>query len=110
MGVEFDEMRDPVANLAGETIAEFCRRWSVVEFALFGSVLRSDFGPESDVDVLVTFGSGVLHGVDEHIAMRDELERIFERRVDLVPVTSLRNPFRRQDILSTRKVIYRAAA
>jgi predicted nucleotidyltransferase len=41
-----------------ERLAEFCRRWKIKEFALFGSVLREDFGPESDVDVLVSFGHG----------------------------------------------------
>ena len=47
--------RQPRIQIDRERIAEFCRKWRIIEFALFGSVLREDFGPESDVDVLVEF-------------------------------------------------------
>lgn len=93
-----------------DLILSFCRRWRISEFALFGSVLRPDFGPDSDIDILIDFEPGVLHGIDEWIAMRDELEALFGRRVDLVSRASLRNPFRRHEILRTRKVLYPAAA
>lgn len=65
-------------------IADFCRRWSVTELALFGSVLRDDFGPDSDVDVLVTFEEGKTPGWDI-VIMEEELSALLgERRVDLV--------------------------
>lgn len=89
-------------------IAEFCRRWQIVEFALFGSALRQDFGPESDVDVLVTFRDDARHSLFDLGAMQQELEGIFGRRVDLVEKAGVRNPFRRRSILETREIIYAA--
>ena len=65
-----------------EKIADFCRRWKVTEFALFGSVLREDFGPESDVDVLVEFEPEHVPGL-EFIDMEEELSEIIGRKVDL---------------------------
>ena len=52
--VEGASLNDPLA-IPHEKLQEFCRRWQIVELALFGSALRDDFGPDSDVDVLVTF-------------------------------------------------------
>lgn len=75
--------------------------------SLFGSVLREDFAPGSDVDILVSFEPGSFWGF-EIFDMQDELEAIFQRRVDLVTKEGLRNPFRRSEILSTRQVVYAA--
>ncbi len=52
-------------------LAAFCRRWGVAEFALFGSVLREDFGSESDVDVLVTFSPDVQRSLFDLVDMED---------------------------------------
>ena len=90
------------------SIPDFCQRWKIREFSIFGSALRDDFSATSDVDVLVDFNPGVAWGIDEWIAMRDELEAVFGRRVDLVSRASLRNPFRRSEILRTRKVLHAA--
>jgi uncharacterized protein len=87
-------------------IEEFCRRWKIAEFALFGSVLREDFGPDSDVDVLVSFAKDADWDLFDWVNMIEELRGIFGREVDLVEKTSLRNPFRRHYILNTQKVIY----
>jgi len=89
-------------------IGEFCRKWQIVEFALFGSVLREDFGPESDVDVLVVFAPGAGHGLFELARMEEELASIFGRKVDLVERGAVRNPFRRRAILSNLLVLYAA--
>jgi uncharacterized protein len=89
-------------------IADFCRRWKIVEFSLFGSVLRDDFGPDSDVDVLVTFAPDAGWSYWDFPEMQDELEAMFGRRVDLVERKSLRNPFRKHAILTTRQVKYAA--
>jgi predicted nucleotidyltransferase len=89
-------------------IADFCRRWKVVELALFGSVLRADFRPDSDVDVLVTFEPGAPWTLWDLSRMRIELEAIFGREVDLVEKKALRNPLRRQAILSDQRVVYAA--
>jgi predicted nucleotidyltransferase len=89
-------------------IAEFCRKWRITEFALFGSVLREDFGPDSDVDVLVSFEPDAPWSLWDLFDMRDELAARFGHRVDLVEKEALRNPFRRHEILTTREVIHAA--
>jgi predicted nucleotidyltransferase len=91
-----------------ETIEAFCRKWRIVEFALFGSVLRGDFGPDSDVGVLVTFEPTAPWSLWDLIDMRDELRAVFGRPVDLVEERSLSNPFRRRAILRSKQVIYAA--
>ncbi|MHC5054767.1 MAG: nucleotidyltransferase family protein [Planctomycetota bacterium] len=88
-----------------ERIAEFCRRWKIEELALFGSVLRDDFTSASDVDVLVTFAPGEEWTLLDVVEMQQCLSGIMGREVDLVLRESLVNPFRRREILRTRKVI-----
>ena len=89
-----------------EEIAAFCRRWRIVEFALFGSAVRPDFGPDSDVDVLVRFETDTGWSLFDLVTMQDELQGLFGRKVHLVEAEGLRNPFRRDEILRTREVIY----
>ena len=91
-----------------EVIQEFCRRWKITEFSLFGSVLREDFTPESDVDVLISFEPDIPWSLFDWMDMVDELKSIFGRDVDLVEKSGLRNPFRRHEILTHRQVIYAA--
>ena len=91
-----------------DRIGEFCQRWKVTEFSLFGSVLRDDFRADSDVDVLVTFTSDAPWSLLDLVTMRDQLGRIFGREVDLVEEAGLRNPFRRHAILTHREVIFAA--
>jgi uncharacterized protein len=99
-------------NLPMEQIAAFCERWNVTEFALFGSALRDDFRPESDVDVMVTFPSAEsTPSLFDHVSMQDELSEIFGRPVDLLTrrgVERSRNPIRRRAILSSAQVVYAA--
>jgi predicted nucleotidyltransferase len=95
-------------NVPMEKIAEFCRKWKVRRFSLFGSVLREDFGPDSDVDVLLSFLPDSTWDLLDLVDMRDELVALFGREVDLVEEEGLRNPFRRSSILSTRQVVYAA--
>ena len=93
------------------TIADFCRRWKISELALFGSVLRDDFRPDSDVDVLVTFAMGANWTLLDHIAMAEELSRQLERKVDLVSrrgIERSRNWIRREAILAAAEPIYAA--
>lgn len=91
-----------------DQIAAFCHRWKVEELSLFGSVLREDFGPDSDVDVLVTFAEDADWSLYDWVDMIEELKVIFGRDVDLVSKRGLRNPFRRHAILTTREVVYAA--
>ena len=91
-----------------EQIIEFCRRWKITEFALFGSVLRDDFGPDSDVDVLIEYPQG-LYSFKHWLQMEDELEQIFNRKVDLIgrrAIESSPNPYRRRAILGSAKVLH----
>lgn len=87
-------------------ISEFCRRWGVVEFSLFGSALRNDFRPDSDVDVLVTFSRQAQISLFDLVQMKLDLEKIFQRTVDIIEKDALENPFRKQEILRTAQVIY----
>ncbi len=92
-------------------IAEFCRKWSVTELALFGSVLREDFGPTSDVDVLVTFDAESHRTLFDLAHMQEELSQLFGREVDLLTrrsVEASRNPIRRAAILSSLEVVHAA--
>src|SRR5687768_9780020 len=87
-----------------EKIAEFCQRWKITEFALFGSVLREDFHPESDVDVLVAFASDADWSLFDHVDMEEELSTMFGRKVDLVnrrAIERSENWIRRNAILNT---------
>ena len=98
----------PRIRIDHDRIAEFCRRWRVTEFSLFGSVLREDFRPRSDVDVLVSFSPDAPWHLMHLVEMREELEQIFGREVDLVEKRALRNPFRRHEILTTMQTLYAA--
>ena len=96
-------------EVPNEKIAGFCRDWGVSEMSLFGSALRDDFGPQSDIDVLLTFVPEVRHTLFDLVRMGAELTRIFERRVDVVSrrgVEASRNPIRRKAILDSARVIY----
>jgi len=93
-------------SLMRETIAEFCQRWKVTEFAIFGSALRDDFNALSDIDVLVSFDDLAEITLLDLAQMQIELERLFNRPVDLVEKAALRNPYRRKEILETAQVVY----
>ena len=95
-------------KITGEKIQSFCRQWKVRELSLVGSALRDDFRADSDVDILVSFFEDAMWSLFDLVSMADELRLVFGRPVDLVEKEALRNPFRRQSILSTRKVIYEA--
>jgi predicted nucleotidyltransferase len=90
-----------------EQIAAFCRRHHILRMWFFGSVLREDFRPDSDVDVLVLFEEGKTPGF-EFVTLIEELERMFGRPVDLITEPSLRNPYMRREIFRTRQLAYAA--
>ena len=92
-------------------IAEFCQRWQIAEFSLFGSVLREDFRPDSDIDILVTFAPNAKRGLTETLQMQDELKILFDREVDLIIKSAIdrsENWLRRKNILDSAKTIYAA--
>ena len=90
-------------------IADFCKPWQISEFVLFGSVLRSDFNPESDVDVLISFLPEAHITLFDMIQMQEELRTIFKREVDVISkrgVENSRNYLRRKSILNAAQVIH----
>ena len=104
-------MSTPHIDIPLDTISAFCKRWHVTELALFGSVLRDDFGPESDVDVLVRFEPQARHTLLDMARMQADLDRILGREVDLIERTAVeqsRNYIRRAAILRSAETIYAA--
>ena len=94
-----------------DQIADFCRRWKITEFGLFGSILRDDFRPESDIDVLVTFALDARWSLFDLVEMESELSRLLNHEVDLVEreaVARSPNYIRRKNILQSAQVIYAA--
>ena len=93
-----------------EQIQNFCDRWHITEFALFGSVLRDDFRPDSDIDILVTFDPKFKRGLAETLQMRQELQTLFGRKIHLIVKAAIQrseNWLRRKNILESAQVIYR---
>ena len=90
-------------------IQTFCDRWQIVELALFGSVLRDDFRPDSDIDVLVTFAPEAKRGLTETLQMQTELRSIFGREVDFIVRAAIersQNWLRRKNILESAQIVY----
>lgn len=105
-------MRTPKLEIAEAVISGLCQRWQIRELALFGSALRDDFGPESDVDVLVTFEAAAPWSIIDLERLRKELEALFGREVDLVErplIEKHDNPWLKHAILSEARTVYRAA-
>ena len=102
-------MARPGIEISKTGLADFCRRWKIAELELFGSVVREDFGPDSDVDMLVTFAPDAEWSLLDHVAMEEELGQIVGRKVDLITrraVESSRNWIRRETILKSAEPFY----
>ena len=91
-----------------EQIAEFCRGHHIERLWLFGSVLRDDFGPHSDIDVLVQFNAKAPLSFWDVVQAQEELADLLGRPVDLIELEALRNPFLRSEISRTRHLVYAA--
>lgn len=90
-------------------LAAFCQQWKIKEMSLFGSVLREDFRPDSDIDVMVSFEEDAGWGLLELVRMKRELKALLGREVDLLTKKSIEqshNWVRQQEILSTAQVVY----
>jgi uncharacterized protein len=96
-------------EISRDKIADFCCRWKIIEFAFFGSVLRDDFRAESDIDVLVTFAPDASWRFYDLVSMKEELEAMFGRPIDLVEkrlIEGSENYIRRRHILNHMETIY----
>ncbi|MCZ6636420.1 MAG: nucleotidyltransferase family protein [bacterium] len=104
-------MSHPRIDLPQEQIADFCRSWKICELALFGSALRDDFSPDSDLDFLVAFAPEAEWSLLDHVQMEEELSVLLNRKVDLVSRRGIEqsdNWIRRRTILETAQVLYAA--
>ena len=107
-GIAMD-MIQTTCLLPEQAIQAFCDRWKITELALFGSILRDDFRPDSDIDILVTFSPEADWSLLDHVTMQQELASLLNRAVDLVSKRAIErshNWIRRQEILTTAQVIY----
>lgn len=96
-------------TISNNIISEFCRKWKIAELSLFGSALRDDFTPESDIDLLARFAPDAQWSLLDHVQMETELEAILGRKVDLVSrrgIERSRNALRRKSILESSEVVY----
>ena len=96
-------------HLPQEEINKFCKKWKIKEMSVFGSAIRPDFRQDSDVDLLVSFFEDEHWDSFDLVTMKDELNDIFKRKIDLVEKNCIRNPIRRKHILNNYEVIYDAA-
>ena len=95
--------------LTPEQLTNFCEKWQIIEFALFGSITRNDFTVNSDVDVLVTFAPQAKRSLFDLVHMKDELGDLLGRQVDILTKKSVEqnhNWLRKREILQTAQVIY----
>ncbi len=111
MAVVVRKTARPKVIIPRKELAQFCKRWKIAELSFFGSVLRNDFRPDSDIDLLVSFSPEARWGLFDVIKMERELREIFGRDVDLVErkaVERSENYIRRKHILEHTKIIYAA--
>ncbi len=102
-------MGKPHIDIPKEKIAGFCKKWRVREFSFFGSVVGKNFRPDSDVDVMVDFEPDSRHTLFDMVSMKEELEGIFGREVDILTrraVEESLNYIRRKGILSSLEPVY----
>ncbi|ACK65896.1 DNA polymerase beta domain protein region [Rippkaea orientalis PCC 8801] len=94
-----------------DQLNRFCQQHLIAELSVFGSILRDDFSPSSDVDLLITYLPSAPRGLLEKIYLKEQLETLFHRPVDLISKPSLEkshNWIKRQSILDSAEVIYSA--
>ncbi len=92
-------------------IAEFCQKWKIINLSLFGSIVRGELQPGSDIDILVTFSNDADWTMFDHFNMEEELSNILGREVDLVNIKALeenQNPIYQREILNSARQIYAA--
>ena len=87
-------------------IMDFCHQWKVARMAFFGSVLRDDFRPDSDVDVMIAFHANAKWSLFDIVDMKLELEQIFKRDVDILEEGTVRNPIKLRCINENIEVVY----
>ena len=104
-------MKDLDQLLPKEKVIDFCYQWKIDELYVFGSILRNDFGPKSDIDLMVSFSPEAEWSLFDHVQMQSELEELLGRSVDLITrkaIESSHNWIRRNEILNTAQIYFSA--
>jgi len=95
-------------SLAYNDVINLCKKYFIIELSIFGSSIRDDFTQNSDVDILVSFDKGSKITLFDIIELENEFAKLLGRDVDIVEKESLKNPIRKDKILSSREIIYAA--
>ena len=96
----------PQIGYDSQELAALCRRWQVRKLALFGSVMRDDFRPDSDVDVALSFAPESHWSLGDVVDLQEDLQRFFGRDVDVVELEAITNPISRKIILGSMQLVY----
>ena len=91
-----------------KAVSELCRKYGIARFEIFGSAVRDDFGADSDVDCLIDFTEDGGNYFERYFDFKDELEKLFGRKVDLIVEKAIRNPYFKQNVNETKQLIYAA--
>ena len=106
------EMLDILGVSKGD-LEEVSQKWGIARLELFGSALTDKFDSQSDIDLLITFTDGVGPDLFDFVELKDDLQALVKRSVDLVDrevIEKSKNPYRKEGILSSTRVLYDRAA
>ena len=101
-------MKFPKIEIEDDVIMSLSRKYHIKELSFFGSILREDFSENSDIDILIEFIDNKEYSLFDIFKMKEEFEAELGKGVDIVEKESLRNPYRRENILKNLKVVYAA--
>jgi len=99
-------MKLPKIEINDKKVSEIASSYKILELYIFGSALRQDFTDKSDIDLLIKLSKDSGYSIFELIEIKSKFEKLFNRKIDLVEIDGLKNPFRRAEILKTAKKIY----
>jgi len=103
-----EKLRKNGISLDFKDIVPLCKKYHINELSIFGSSIREDFDQNSDVDILVSFGNKAEISLFDLMDLENEFSKLLKRDVDIVEKEALKNPIRKNRILSTREIIYAA--
>jgi hypothetical protein len=102
----FEKLKKNGIHLSYEDVVRICEKYQLSELSIFGSVIRDDFGVYSDVDILISYENVWNNDPFDDLHIKWELKELLNREIDVIDKDGLKNPIRRDEILSTREVIY----
>ena len=104
----FEKLRKNGINISEKVIKIIAAKYSIKEISVFGSSIRDDFDTDSDIDLLIEFYNSETISLYDIIDIQEYFEKITQRPVDIVEPEGLRNPYRRENILKTKEILYAA--